>query len=131
MVGRIINIGLGYGLWNNYKKDDSIQISMFSIPGGVVVVIPQTENNSTDVVVTGMARKKYTIEGKIISPQLEKLEVKNINSFKFVAAAIAYEVQRQTEAYEDGVYAQARVNYNGAKSKWFTASICEWKDELK
>ena len=35
-----------------------------------------------------------------------RVEIKNINSFRFVAAAIAYEVQRQSEAYEDGVYAQ-------------------------
>ncbi len=34
-----------------------------------------------------------------------RVEIKNINSFRFVAAAIAYEVARQTEAYEDGVYA--------------------------
>jgi len=33
-----------------------------------------------------------------------RVEIKNINSFRFVAASIAYEVQRQTEAYEDGVY---------------------------
>ena len=33
-----------------------------------------------------------------------RVEIKNINSFRFVASAIAYEVQRQTEAYEDGVY---------------------------
>ena len=33
-----------------------------------------------------------------------RVEIKNINSFKFIASAIAYEVQRQTEAYEDGVY---------------------------
>ena len=35
-----------------------------------------------------------------------RVEIKNINSFRFVESAIAYEVQRQTEAYEDGVYEQ-------------------------
>jgi len=35
-----------------------------------------------------------------------RVEIKNINSFRFVAAAIAYEVQRQSEAYEDGIYEQ-------------------------
>ncbi len=35
-----------------------------------------------------------------------RVEIKNINSFRFVEAAIAYEVQRQTEAYEDGIYEQ-------------------------
>ncbi len=35
-----------------------------------------------------------------------RVEIKNINSFKFVKASIAYEVQRQIEAYEDGVYEQ-------------------------
>jgi len=35
-----------------------------------------------------------------------RVEIKNINSFRFVADAIAYEVQRQSEAYEDGIYAQ-------------------------
>ena len=35
-----------------------------------------------------------------------RVEIKNINSFRFVAAAIGYEVQRQIESYEDGVYEQ-------------------------
>jgi aspartyl-tRNA(Asn)/glutamyl-tRNA(Gln) amidotransferase subunit B len=35
-----------------------------------------------------------------------RVEIKNMNSFKFIAQAIAYEVERQVEAYEDGVYEQ-------------------------
>ena len=33
-----------------------------------------------------------------------RVEIKNINSFRFVKQAIEYEVNRQIEAYEDGVY---------------------------
>lgn len=33
-----------------------------------------------------------------------RVEVKNMNSFKFINQAIGYEVNRQIEAYEDGVY---------------------------
>ena len=33
-----------------------------------------------------------------------RVEIKNINSFKFVKQEIEYEVERQIEAYEDGVY---------------------------
>jgi len=35
-----------------------------------------------------------------------RVEIKNINSFRFVKAAIEYEVQRQIEAWEDGIYGQ-------------------------
>ena len=35
-----------------------------------------------------------------------RVEIKNLNSFKFVKQAIEYEVQRQIEAFEDGVYEQ-------------------------
>ncbi len=33
-----------------------------------------------------------------------RAEIKNLNSFKFIQKAIEFEVQRQTEAWEDGVY---------------------------
>jgi len=38
-----------------------------------------------------------------------RVEIKNMNSFRFIAQAIAYEVTRQIEAYEDGVYEQEIV----------------------
>ena len=30
---------------------------------------------------------------------------------------------------ENGTYALARVNYNGAKSKWFVATQCDWRGD--
>lgn len=38
-----------------------------------------------------------------------RCEIKNMNSFKFIEKAIKYEVQRQVEAWEDGVYDQEVV----------------------
>ena len=38
-----------------------------------------------------------------------RCEIKNMNSFKFIEKAIAYEVQRQIEAWEDGTYEQEVV----------------------
>ncbi|CAA6801334.1 MAG: Aspartyl-tRNA(Asn) amidotransferase subunit B (EC @ Glutamyl-tRNA(Gln) amidotransferase subunit B (EC [uncultured Campylobacterales bacterium] len=35
-----------------------------------------------------------------------RVEIKNMNSFKFIASAIAYEVERQKEAWNNGTYEQ-------------------------
>ena len=49
------------------------------------------------------------------------MEIKNLNSFRFVAQAIAYEVERQIEAYEDGVYEQEVVQ----ETRLFDVDKCE------
>ena len=38
-----------------------------------------------------------------------RAEIKNLNSFKFIQKAIEYEIQRQTDAWEDGIYEQEVV----------------------
>jgi len=38
-----------------------------------------------------------------------RAEIKNINSFKFIQKAIEYEIERQTSAWEDGIYEQEVV----------------------
>jgi aspartyl-tRNA(Asn)/glutamyl-tRNA(Gln) amidotransferase subunit B len=38
-----------------------------------------------------------------------RAEIKNLNSFKFVQKAIAYEITRQSNAWEDGIYTQEVV----------------------
>ena len=50
-----------------------------------------------------------------------RVEIKNLNSFRFVAQAIAYEVERQIEAYEDGVYEQEVVQ----ETRLFDVDKCE------
>ena len=50
-----------------------------------------------------------------------RVEVKNMNSFRFIAQAINYEVQRQIEAYEDGVYEQEIIQ----ETRLFDAEVGE------
>jgi len=38
-----------------------------------------------------------------------RAEIKNLNSFKFIQKAIEYEIERQTNAWEDGIYEQEVV----------------------
>ncbi|MDX1809892.1 MAG: Asp-tRNA(Asn)/Glu-tRNA(Gln) amidotransferase subunit GatB [Sulfurospirillaceae bacterium] len=38
-----------------------------------------------------------------------RAEIKNLNSFKFIQKAIHYEIERQTSAWEDGIYEQEVV----------------------
>jgi aspartyl-tRNA(Asn)/glutamyl-tRNA(Gln) amidotransferase subunit B len=50
-----------------------------------------------------------------------RVEIKNMNSFRFISQAIAYEVERQIEAYEDGVYEQEIVQ----ETRLFDVDKCE------
>lgn len=50
-----------------------------------------------------------SIRPKGESKLLTRVEIKNLNSFKFIQKAIEYEVERQIEAFERGTYAKEVV----------------------
>jgi len=52
-----------------------------------------------------------------------RCEIKNMNSFKFIEKAIKYEVERQIEAWEDGVYEQEVVQ----ETRLFDVNLGETK----
>lgn len=50
-----------------------------------------------------------------------RVEIKNINSFRFIEKAVEYEILRQIDTYEDGgeIYQETRL-YDSAKNKTFS-----------
>lgn len=50
-----------------------------------------------------------------------RVEIKNINSFRFIEKAVEYEILRQIDVYEDGgsIYQETRL-YDSAKNKTFS-----------
>jgi competence protein ComEC len=69
-------------LLTNNKSTE--QVSLFSIPGGIVSVIDYTQNSN--MIITGINNRDYKIDEKIIIPKLDELEVKNITRL-FVLSA--------------------------------------------
>ncbi len=81
-----INVGLAGGVVASIRQPDSVSIYAFTVPGGIAGVVKQSGASNGDLIVAGLAGKDYEIEGRILTPALEGLEISRINSLFVVSA---------------------------------------------
>ncbi len=80
-----LNLVLVRAVWSGTDAD-SATLSLHSVPGGVAGVIGYPERDVCDLVLTGLARKKYSIDETILSPMLQREGFKRIDRI-FVLSA--------------------------------------------
>ncbi|MFQ5452834.1 MAG: ComEC/Rec2 family competence protein [Candidatus Zixiibacteriota bacterium] len=76
----ILNISLVRTIINGFENKLDREINLFSLPGGVAAIIKKGKSKYADLIVTGIAAKKYSLEEKLLYPQLERLGVTKINT---------------------------------------------------
>lgn len=60
-----------------------------------------------------------------------RVEIKNLNSFRFIQKAIEYEVKRQSEAWEDGTYEQEVVQETRLLIRQFSYKKYAWQKKKR
>ncbi|MFC1475293.1 ComEC/Rec2 family competence protein, partial [Candidatus Zixiibacteriota bacterium] len=82
----VLNLILIPKIYNSIIVTDQIVIDFFRIPGGIISVNRDKDNSHVDLVITGMSAKKYPMDEKIIIPNLQRLNIDNIENIFLLSA---------------------------------------------
>ncbi len=95
-------------------KTETIDISCSSIPGGVMAIVPQN-NNQVDIIINGIKGKKYNIDEKIISPKLEHERIEKVNKLIILKSDFSGldDLLRLAEKYKvDKIYVPQKLTHS-------------------
>ncbi len=107
-----LNLVLVRAVWSG-TDTEAATLSLHNVPGGVAGVIGYPESDACDLILTGLARKKYSIDETILAPMLLREDFKRINRI-FVLSA-------DYDALDDVVSLAGQF---GADCLYTTARLC-------
>ncbi|MFQ6008717.1 MAG: ComEC/Rec2 family competence protein, partial [Candidatus Zixiibacteriota bacterium] len=81
-----VNVGLAVNVVEAVQRTNCPTIYLFSVPGGVAGFVKQADANQGDIIFTGLAGKDYQIEDRVITPILEGLKIRKLNSIFAISA---------------------------------------------
>lgn len=81
-----INIILLISVMNSFGSKDKINIWTTKLPGGVAVIVNDSESNDSDLIISGLYDRDYPIDERILKPILEGLEVEKLNSVIIISS---------------------------------------------
>jgi hypothetical protein len=80
-----INFGLGAATWNSFDRAD-LAITLHRVPGGIAAIVSRPGHRRADLVLTGLARKQYDLDEKILSPILARQGVDRLGRVILLSA---------------------------------------------
>jgi len=76
----IINLSLCFGVVRSFQSEAEYYMHLFSVPGGVAMVVDSPGDRQKDLVITGLHQKDYRTDEVVIAPVLENIDVKKLRS---------------------------------------------------
>ncbi|MEA3297447.1 MAG: ComEC/Rec2 family competence protein, partial [candidate division Zixibacteria bacterium] len=76
----IVNSILGVTVAGAVHTSEQMELNLFSIPGGLAVVVHSQDSNTADLLITGATDREYAIDERVIAPALGTLGIDRINT---------------------------------------------------